>query len=272
MKAVKLVAQSRDVKGSAAVGRLRRSGLIPAIIYGSGKEARLIQLNAHDFEQTLRGHMGEHMVMDLEVGKDEALKVLLKEVQHDPVSHKIIHADFNEISMTRKLRVEIPIRLQGEPVGVTQQGGVIEQILRQVEVECLPTDILEQIEMDVSGLHVGESLTVANIQLDPAKFTILSAKELALAAVAAPKVEEEPVAEAAVEGAPGEPEVITEKKPEEGEEAEGEEGEKGEKGAKKEGKAEGKKEAKPETKKEAKPEAKKEAKPAGAKEEGKKAK
>mgnify|MGYP003586663186 CR=1 FL=1 len=263
MKAVKVVAQPRDVKGSGSAGRLRRKGLIPAVVYGSGKEAHLIQLNAHDFEQMLRGHTGEHMVMDLEVGKDKALKVLLKEIQHDPVSHKIIHADFNEISMTKKLRVEIPVRLQGEPAGVTQQGGVLEHVLRQVEVECLPTDILEQIVVDVSGLHIGQSLTVADIHLDPAKYTVLTVKELAVAAVAAPKVEEEPTPEAAAEGAAAEPEVITEKKPEEGEEAEGEEGK--EKGAKKEGKAEGKKEAaaKPEGKKEAaKPEAAKaEAKP-----------
>jgi len=212
----------------------------------------MIQLNAHDFDRTLRGHAGEHMLMDLEIAGDKPLKVLLKEVQHHPVSHKIIHADFNTISMTRKLRLELPIKLVGEPQGVSQQGGVLEHIMRNVEVECLPTDIVEQVDLDVSNLHIGESLLVSHIQLDPAKYTILSKPEQAVAAVSAPKVEEEPVAAEAVaaEGALGEPEVITAKKVEGEEgEAEGEEGK-----GKKEGKAEkgeaGKKEAaKPEGKK-----------------------
>ncbi len=271
MKAVKIVAEPRETKGTGPVGRLRRQGVIPAVVYGSGKSAQMIQMNAHDFELALKGHASEHMVMDLEVGQGKALKVLLKEVQHHPVSGKILHADFNEISMTKKLRVEIPIRLAGEPVGVTQQGGVLEHVLRTIEVECLPTDIIEQVSLDVSGLHIGESLLIGHVQMDPAKYTVLSPKEQAVAAVAAPKIEEEPVAAeaAAVEGAPAEPEVIREKKVE-GEEEEGEEG----KGEKKEGRGE-KKEAKgAEAKKEAaKPEAgKKEAKPEAKKDEGKKGK
>ncbi|MFH0953466.1 MAG: 50S ribosomal protein L25 [Verrucomicrobiota bacterium] len=278
MKAVKLAAQKRDIQGTEAVRRLRGQGLVPAIVYGSGKEGQMIQLNAHDLEQTLRGHRGEHMVMELEVDGGKALKVLLKEIQHHPVSGKIIHADFNEISMTRKLRVEIPIRLVGEAAGVSQQGGVLEHIMRVVEVECLPADIIEHVDLDVAGLHIGESLTMANVKLDPAKYTVLSAPSQAVAAVAAPRAEEEVVAPeaAAVEGAVGEPEVITAKK------VEGEEGEEGVEEGKGEGKKEGKKEGKAEGKKEGKAEAKPEskgkpeakgaapAKGAPAKEEGKK--
>jgi large subunit ribosomal protein L25 len=263
MKTLKLVAQKRDIRGTEAVRRLRGEGLIPAVVYGSGKEAHMIQLNAHDLEQTLRGHKGEHMVMDLEVDGGAALKVLLKEIQHHPVSGKIIHADFNEISMTKKLRIELPIRLVGEPVGVSQQAGVLEHIMRVVVVECLPTDIVEHVDLDVSGLHIGESLTMANIKLDPAKYTVLSAPEQAVAAVAAPRAEEVVAAPeaAAVEGAVAEPEVITAKKVE---------GEEGEEGAE-EGKGEGKKEGKGEAKKEGKGEKKETAKPE-AKAEGKKAK
>jgi large subunit ribosomal protein L25 len=264
MKAVKLVAEAREVRGTGPVGRIRKQGIVPAVVYGSGKEARLIQLNAHDFEQTLRGHASEHMLMDLEVAGGAPVKVLLKEVQHHPVTGRIIHADFNEISMTKKIRVEIPIKLIGEPLGVSQQGGVLEHIMRTVEVECLPTDILEQVSLDVSGLHIGESLTISSIKLDETKFTVLSPKEFAVAAVAAPRLEEE-VAPAAVEGAeaaPTEPEVIREKK-------EGEEGEEGEEGAgegaKGEGKGAGKAEAragsKPEAKAGGKPEAKAGGKP-----------
>jgi large subunit ribosomal protein L25 len=268
MKAVKVVAQPREVKGAGA-RRLRHSGVIPAIVYGSGKEARMIQLNAHDFDLALKGHMGEHMVMDLEVGGDKPLKVLLKEIQQHPVSHKIIHADFNEISMTKKHRIETPVKLVGEPFGVTQQGGILEPITRSIEVECLPTDIVEFFALDVSNLHIGDSLLAANIEIDKTKYAVLTSPDQAIVKVSAPKAEEE-VAPVAVEGAPGEPEVITEKK------VEGEEGEEGEeegKEGKKEGKGEAKKEpAKGEAKKEgAKPEGKKEAKPE-AKPEGKKAK
>lgn len=253
MKALKVVAEPRETKGSGPAGRLRHKGVIPAVVYGDGKAGRMIQLNAHDFERSLHGHASEHMLMELEIAGDAPLKVLLKEVQQHPVSHKIIHVDFNVVSMTRKLRVELPIRLVGEPQGVSQQGGVLEHIMRTVEVECLPTDIVEQVDLDVSNLHIGESLLVSHIQLDPAKFTILSKREQAVAAVSAPKVEEEPVAAeaVAVEGALAEPEVLTEKKVE-GEEAEGEEGK-----GKKEGKGEKKEGAKPEAgkKEAAKPEA-----------------
>jgi large subunit ribosomal protein L25 len=255
MKAVKVVAQPREVKGAGA-RRLRRSGVVPAVLYGAGKETRMIQLNAHDFDQALKGHRGEHLLMDLEVGGDKPLKVLLKEIQHHPVSHKIIHVDFNEISMTKKLRIEIPIHLVGEPVGVTQQGGVMESIMRSIEVECLPTDLVESFALDVSGLHMGESLLVANIQMDKSKYTLLSLPDQAIVKVSAPKAEEV-VAPVAAEAGVSEPEVITEKK------VEGEEGEEGEGEGKKEAKGEGKKEAtKVEGKKEAKPEAKAEGKKA----------
>lgn len=256
MKTLKVTVQPRAAQGSARAGRLRRQGLLPAVVYGSGKPGRSIQLNLHDFEQTLRGHAGENILMDLEIEGDKTLKVLLKEIQHHPVSGKMTHADFNEISMTEKLRVELPIRLVGEPTGVSQQGGVLEYLIRQLAVECLPTDIVEHVDLDVSALNIGQSLTVADIKLDPARYTILTAKDVAVATVAAPRAEEEvaPAAAAAGEGA-AEPEVITAKK---------EEGEEGAEGEEKEGKkAEGKK---PEAKKE---EAKK---PEAKKDEGKKAK
>lgn len=131
-------------------------------------------------------------------------------------------------------------------MGVSQQGGVLEHILREVEIECLPTDIPEQLDVDVSALNIGESLTAADIKLEAGKMALLSDPELAIAIVAAPRVEEEVAPEAAVvEGAAAEPEVIREKKEEAEEGAEGSEG-------KKEGKAEGKKEAKAEGKKEGK--------------------
>lgn len=216
MKTLQVIAQPRTSCGASAVGRLRRQGILPAVVYGAGRPGRNIQMSLHDFEQTLRGHAGEHLLMDLIIGNEPPVKVLLKEIQHHPVSGRMIHVDFHEVTMTKKLRVEIPIRLVGEPVGVSQQGGVLEHLIRALAVECLPGDMIEHIDLDVSGLHIGESLTVAHIQLDPTRFTVLTPPEVAVATVAAPRVEEEPVpAEVAAAELAAEPEVIREKKEEE---------------------------------------------------------
>lgn len=211
---MKLTAEKRNVKGTRAIRRLRAEQWIPAVVYGEGKPGENIQIRRHDFEQAMRGHKGEHMLIDLELAGQKPRKVLIKDIQHEPVTGKIIHADFHEISMTKKLRVEVPIRLVGDPVGVTQQGGVLEHVLRTIEIECLPTDIPEYVDVDVSALTIGHSVTVADVKVDRSRFTVLSSPELAIAAVAAPKAEEE-VAAPAAEAAPTEPEVIREKKPEE---------------------------------------------------------
>ncbi len=238
---MKLIAQKREAKGTGAVRRLRRESWIPAVIYGDGRPGENIQIRRHDFEQAMRGHKGEHMLIDLEVEGGKSRKVLIKDLQHEPVSGKIIHADFHEISMTKKLRVEVPIRLVGDPVGVTQQGGILEHVLRTVEIECLPNDIPEFLELDVSALGIGHSVSVGDIKVDAARHTIITARDLAVAAVAAPRAEEE-VAAPAEAGAPTEPEVIREKKPEE--EGEAAEAEGGEAGKEKKEPAKEKKEAK----------------------------
>jgi large subunit ribosomal protein L25 len=211
-------AEPRAAKGTGPAGRLRRQGWLPGVVYSEGKPAQTIQINEHDFSRMLHHHRSEHMIMDLVVSGAPARKVLLKEIQHHPVDGHPLHADFYEVSMTRKVRVEIPIVLRGDPAGV-QQGGILDHLLRAVEVECLPADLIEQIEVDVSGLAIGKHLTVADIKLDPARFTIQTGAGIAIAAVSLPRAEEEEApAEAAAEGA-AEPEVITAKK-EEGEEGE----------------------------------------------------
>ena len=220
MKESKLVAESRDVAGSAASRRLRRDGRVPGVINNEKGEAQWIRLNRHDFELMLHRHVSENLILDLAVDGKTEKKVLLKEVQHDPLTGHVLHADFVEISMTRKMRIGISIKLIGEPLGVSQQGGILEQSLRTLEVECLPTDLMEEIEVDVSALEIGSSLLVRDLKIDP-KLTVLTPEDLAVASVTAPRAEEVPVAEAAVEGAvPGEPELVGERgKKEEGEEA-----------------------------------------------------
>ncbi len=210
-------AEPRAVQGSAAAGRLRREGRLPAVLYSAGKQGEPLQIDAHDFDRLLHRHHGEHMLADLVVGGAEPRKVILKETQLHPLTHRLQHVDFQEISMTERLTVEVPIALVGEAAGVLV-GGLLDHLLREIEIECLPDDLMEQIELDVSALGIGDRLTVADIPLDPARYTVLTDADLAVAAVSAPRVEEEetPAEGAAAEaGEGGEPEVIKEKKDEE---------------------------------------------------------
>jgi len=216
-QSVKVSAAPRAAKGSIESRRLRRTGWFPGVVYGAGKSNQNVQVNEHEFRKSLQGHSSEHVLLDLAVQGSDVIKVLLQEVQHNSLTGSITHADFHEISMTEKLRVEVQIHLTGTPVGVTQGGGVLEHLLRSVEIECLPADLMEMIEVDVSALNIGENLSVSDIKLDAARYQILSPGDLAVAGVAAPAAEEEkPVVDAAA--ATAEVEVIKEKKPAAGEE------------------------------------------------------
>lgn len=216
--ALKVSAEARTSKGTSQARRLRREGKIPGIVYGVGKTPQNVQVDARSFTRSLHAQSSEHVMMDLEIGTGDLRKVLLQDVQHHPISGDIIHADFHEISLTEKLRVKVPVRLVGEPTGVSQQGGVLEHLVREIEIECLPLDIPEHLDLDVSNLAVGQGFKAGDIQLDAAKFRLVADKDLAIAAVSAQRAEEE-VAEPAAASA--EPEVLREKKPEEGEAAAG---------------------------------------------------
>lgn len=209
---IKVSAAPRAAKGSSASRRLRRGGWFPGIVYSNGKEGRMVQVNEHEFRKCLHGHASEHILMDLDLEGGESLKVLLQELQHNSLTGQITHVDFHEVSMTERLRVEVRVELAGIPVGVTQSGGVLEHLMREVEVECLPGDLMEVIKVDVSGLNVGDLLSVSDIKLDPEKYTIITDGELAVAMVSMPKVDEPKAAEEGAAGA-AEPEVLKEKKP-----------------------------------------------------------
>ena len=211
-----LKTESRTLSGSASARRMRRDGWLPGVINVDKGAARMVQLNRHDFEQMLQRHRSENLILDVSVDSDAPKKMLLKEVQHHPLTGQPQHIDLIEISMTKKMRFEIPLRLTGEPSGVLQEGGILEQPLRVLQVECLPPDLVEEILVDVSDLKLGASILVRDLKLDP-KLTIATTGDIAVAAVSAPRVEEE-VKPEAVEGA-AEPEVIGAKKAEEGEEA-----------------------------------------------------
>ena len=221
MKETKLTAKTREAKGTASAGRLRRTGWFPAVVYGEGRPGLDIQLNEHDFVMMLRTHRSENMIVDLAVeGKDKPFKVMLKAMQHHPLTGRVIHVDFYEISMTRKIEIEVPIKLTGIPTGVANEGGILEHVLRTLTVQCLPGDMVEEFSLDVTALAIGKTLRVRDVPVDAAKYKVLNDADQVVAAVAAPRTEEEEKAEAEAEAgvAAAGPEVLTEKKEEEGEE------------------------------------------------------
>lgn len=218
-KEAKLVAEERTTSGSGEARRLRREGWVPAIINDGKGGTRMIRLNRHDFELMLHRHSSESLMVDMDVGKERLGKVLLKEVQHDPLSGNVLHADFAQVAMDKLLRVSIGVQLMGEPEGVTQGGGVLEHLIREIEVECLPDDMVETFEVNVSHLNVGDSLLVSDMNIDQ-KFKVLTPKDVALAAVLAPRLEEEKPEEEEPEEVSAEPEVISEKGKQEAEEEE----------------------------------------------------
>ena len=202
-------------------GRLRRTGWFPAVVYGEGRPGVDIQLNEHDFVMMLRSHRSENMILDLAVeGTAKPYKVMLKAMQHHPVTGRVIHLDFYEISMTRKIEIAVPVKLTGVPTGVANEGGILEHVLRALTVQCLPGDLIEEIELDVTGVAVGKTLRVRDVKIDAAKFKVMDDADQVVVAVAAPRTEEEEKAEADAEAAAAAagPEVLTEKKEEEGEE------------------------------------------------------
>lgn len=221
MEKVVLKAETRTGTGKKAAKDLRNQGIIPANVYKGGKDAMNIQLKAAEFEGALHTSAGENVLITLKISGDKAAKdktVLIKEIQREPIKFGILHVDFSEISLTEVLKINVPLVSHGEPVGVKADGGILEHVLRELAVECLPTAIPEKIEVDVSNLKIGESILVKNITA-PEGVKITNDAELIAMIVKAPKVEAPKVEGAAEETA--EPELIRKKK-EEGE-AEGEE-------------------------------------------------
>jgi len=213
MEEILLEAELRTEVGKGKVKALRDKGYIPCVVYAEGKESKAIKVEHSQFLRLIHHHRLENAVVSLKVRDENRQKprsCLIKEIQYDPVTEDIKHVDFNEISLTKAIKVNVPIVAKGEPVGVKQEGGSLEHILWEIEVECLPTDIPKQIEVDVSQLAIGDAIHVKDIPAPP-KVKILNDPDAILLSVAAP-IKEEVVA-APVEGeAPAEPEVIKEKK------------------------------------------------------------
>ena len=186
MDQIKIKASTRTEQGTAAVRRLRRDGMIPASVMSMNKGGtKLIKFDAHEFRMAMRGRSGKQLLVTLDLdGQD--VPALLREMQNDVLAGTPIHVDFSEVSLTQKVRVTVPLFLVGEATGVKLGGGVLEQVLRTVEVECLPTDIVEKFEVDVSSLGLDQTLFVRDLKLGD-KQTLVTRGEYAVAVVKAPE-------------------------------------------------------------------------------------
>jgi len=215
-KQVKLKAQPRTDVGRSAARKLRARGLIPAIIYGGNNKPQALQVAAREINTMMSHASGENVLVELEIAGEKSNRTaLVQEVQHSPVHGDILHIDFHAISMDEMIQAEVPLEPIGVPNGVKNFGGLLEQSLRALAIECLPRDLPDRITVDVSQLNIGDSIHLRQIQM-PSGVTSKAQPDLTAFSVLAPTVEEEPVV-AEAEAVAG-PEVIGEKK-EEGETA-----------------------------------------------------
>ncbi len=223
MKEIVLKARPREKAGKEYAKKLRRNGFVPAVLYGPETKTLALEVETKSFLSLLRGGLGENVIVTLLLDdkKDSQRKVLVREVQRDPVTGAILHLDFHQISLTKKLTIQVPIYLVGTPVGV-DDGGILQHALRDLEIECLPTAIPEKIQVDVSHLKIGDSVHVGDIKVENAE--ILSDSKSSIVSVVPPTVFKEP--EVAAPVAEEEPEVIGEKEEEEAEKKEEKEEEK----------------------------------------------
>lgn len=209
-KQVKLTAERRTATGRSAVRKLKAMGVVPAVIYGAKDKAEPLQVSRRDISAMLSHAAGENILVELEIAGKSRL-ALVQEVQHAPLGGAILHVDFHAVSMDEVIQAEVPLEPIGTANGVKNMGGLLEQSLRSLAIECLPRDLPDLITVDVAALNIGDAIHVREIQLPPGVTTRVQ-PDLTAFSVLAPTVEEEPVA-AAVE-APAGPEVIREKKEE----------------------------------------------------------
>jgi large subunit ribosomal protein L25 len=196
---------------------LRKEGKIPAVIYGISKESIPFSINYSDAKKILDSELGENTILEILIGKDK-INGMVQEMQWDYLGDTIIHIDFLKIDISKRVKVSIPIILKGEPIGCRVEDGLLDFVTRDILVSCFPGDILKQIELDVSELHIGQSLKIGQLDLSD-KIELLSNPEIVICIVAG-KAEEETVEEEEEE------DILTEEGEEEGTSAESKDSEK----------------------------------------------
>ncbi len=200
---IKLNVEARETNGSANARRLRAGGFIPGVLYGEGKEAVSFAVAERELRRVLSGEHGFHAILDVIVGDDggKARHAVLKDYQLHPTRRRLLHVDLHEVRLDRAIQATVAVELVGEPEGVTM-GGVLTQINREVNVEALPMEVPDRLELDVSALQIGDSLRLSDLRV-PEGVKLLDDEETVLANVAQPRVEEEPEVEELEEGEEG---------------------------------------------------------------------
>jgi large subunit ribosomal protein L25 len=196
-----LAAEIREGIGKGGARKLRAKGLVPAIFYGPRTQSIPLVIDAKELAKTLQTEAGENVLIDLDIRKgdrSERKVVMVKDVQIDPLQRTTLHTDFYEVAMDEMVTVEVPIHLIGKPEG-TKMGGILDQIRRVIQIQCLPGDIPQRIDVDVSPLKIGDSIHVQEIQMEKVK--ILSDANFTIATVLPPVVEEKVVEEVVAEAA-----------------------------------------------------------------------
>src|SRR5215813_9794327 len=221
-KDITVKAQVRSTRGKNEARRLRVSGFIPAIVYGAYKDSVSIGINPKEISQILHSKTGHNTIFNLAIEGGESSPVMIVDSQQDPIKGHLLHADLKRIDLSKRIRVSVPVLTEGEAAGIKLQGGLLEIVTREVEIECLPDEIPEHFVVDVSSLMIGQSVRAGAIPM-AGSMRLTSNPESVIAHVVALRAEETPAA--AAEAAPGpeaaagaEPEVIKKgKKEEEGE-------------------------------------------------------
>jgi large subunit ribosomal protein L25 len=186
-----LKVSGREVFGSRATRRLRRTGMVPGIVYGQGGEARPFQVPARELRTVLAGGQ---TLLDLELDGDKAVPVVIKEQQQHPVRGEVMHLDFLEVRLDEEIQAEVAVELEGgdQAPGV-REGGVLEHVTREITVEALPAEIPEQITVDVSQMDINDTISLANVAMPPGvKLMADEPEEITIATLSPPRVEEEP--------------------------------------------------------------------------------
>jgi len=203
--------EKRQGLGTNAARRLRAQGFVPAVLYGESMDTTALVLNKKDIVQILRLESGENTIFKVAVGAD-TYDAMIKEIQVNPATDELQHVDLIRISMDKPIKVTVPIEHHGEPVGVKTEGGFVDFVTREVEVECLPRDIPESLDIDISELHINQSFKVQGMTV-PAGVKVLTDPNTVLVLISMPHKEEEPFPGEKPEGEvaaeePKEPEVI----------------------------------------------------------------
>ena len=214
---ITVAVEPRSERGKNEARRLRVRGMAPAVVYGAGKDAVPVSVSPKEINRILHSRSGHNTIFNVQIGQVETTPVMIVDWQNDPVRENLLHVDMKRVDMTKSLRVKVPVMTSGEARGVKEQGGLLEVITREVEIECLPVDIPEQFDVDVAGLMLNQSVRASELVLS-GSVKLVSPADQVLAHVVALKAEavvEPAVVEGAAPAAAAAPEVIKKGKKEE---------------------------------------------------------